>query len=197
MGGSSKSSNATTNNTSTTTVTNNKSNSAAFNGDMSGHVLSGIENSTINMTDGGAVNKALEAMFENSKEAFSFGEEALDINEAVSKAALSSNQSTAYKAMSSNQSTAYKAMNSNQAITNKALNFADGVMGDFSGVLDEAFRFGREAMNSAETATDSALGVAKNLSLDSDAATARDANKNMMYTTVAIAVAVAIIAFKK
>ncbi len=182
MGGKSQSSNVTTN----TTTTTNESNSAAFNGDMSGHVMSGIKHSTINMTDGGAVNKALEAMFQNSKEAFSFGEEALDINEAVSKAALSSNQSTAYKAMSSNQ-----------AITNKAISFADGVIGDFSGVLDEAFKFGREAMTSAETATDSALGVAKNLSLDSDAATARDANKNMMYTSVAIAVAVAIIAFKK
>lgn len=171
MGGKSQSSNVTTN----TTTTSNESNSAAFNGDMSGHVMSGIKHSTINMTDGGAVNKALEAMFQNSKEAFSFGEEALDINEAVSKAAISSNLST----------------------TNKALSFADGVMGDFSGVLDEAFKFGREAMTSAETATDSALGVAKNLSLDSDAATARDANKNMMYTSVAIAVAVAIIAFKK
>lgn len=153
MGGSSKSSNSTTNNT----TTNNKSNSAAFNGDMSGHVMSGIENSTINMTDGGAVNKALEAMFENSKEAFSFGEEALNVNEAVTKAAINSS----------------------------------------TNVFEDALNFGREAMQSAESATDSALGVAKNLSLDSDAATARDANKNMMYTTVAIAVAVAIIAFKK
>lgn len=146
MGGSSKSSNSTTNNT----TTNNKSNSAAFNGDMSGHVMSGIENSTINMTDGGAVNKALDAMFENSKEAFSFGKEALDVNESVTKAALDSNES----------------------------------------VFDKALTF-------TQSASDAALGVAKNLSLDSDAATARDANKNMMYTTVAIAVAVAIIAFKK
>ncbi|OED60267.1 hypothetical protein BCU71_25435 [Vibrio lentus] len=164
MGGSSKSSNSTTNNT----TTNNESNSAAFNGDMSGHVMSGIKDSTINMTDGGAVNKALEAMFENSKEAFSFGEEALNVNEAVTKAAI----------------------NSNENAINKSLGFVDTVLAD-------ALNFGREAMDSAESATDSALGVAKNLSLDSDAATARDANKNMMYTTVAIAVAVAIIAFKK
>lgn len=146
MGGSSKSSNSTTNNT----TTNNESNSAAFNGDMSGHVMSGIKHSTINMTDGGAVNKALEAMFENSKEAFSFGEEALNVNEAVTKAAIDSNEN----------------------------------------VFDKALTF-------TQSASDMALGVAKNLSLDSDAATARDANKNMMYTTVAIAVAVAIIAFKK
>ncbi|MCC5516668.1 hypothetical protein BCT65_006275 [Vibrio splendidus] len=146
MGGSSKSSNSTTNNT----TTNNESNSAAFNGDMSGHVMSGIKDSTINMTDGGAVNKALEAMFENSKEAFSFGEEALNVNEAVTKAAIDSNEN----------------------------------------VFDKALTF-------TQSASDMALGVAKNLSLDSDAATARDANKNMMYTTVAIAVAVAIIAFKK
>ncbi|MEZ8794815.1 hypothetical protein AB6D86_23395 [Vibrio splendidus] len=146
MGGKSKSSNVTTN----TTTTSNESNSAAFNGDMSGHVMSGIKDSTINMTDGGAVNKALEAMFENSKEAFSFGEEALNVNEAVTKAAIDSNKN----------------------------------------VFDKALTF-------TQSASDMALGVAKNLSLDSDAATARDANKNMMYTTVAIAVAVAIIAFKK
>ncbi|MCC4787506.1 hypothetical protein AB6E39_05890 [Vibrio splendidus] len=146
MGGKSKSSNVTTN----TTTTSNESNSAAFNGDMSGHVMSGIKHSTINMTDGGAVNKALEAMFENSKEAFSFGEEALNVNEAVTKAAIDSNEN----------------------------------------VFDKALTF-------TQSASDMALGVAKNLSLDSDAATARDANKNMMYTTVAIAVAVAIIAFKK
>lgn len=135
MGGSSSSSNA----SSTTTVTENTSNSAAFNGDNSGHVLSDVSGSTINVMDGGAVNKALESMYENNKEAFSFGKEALAVNEAVTKA----------------------------------------------------------AMEFSQSASDMALGVAKNLSLDSDAATARDANKNMMYTAVAVAVAGAFLALKK
>lgn len=148
MGGSS----ASTNNTSTTTITKNQSNSAAFNGDMSGHVISGIEGSTIqiNQIDGGAVNKALESMYQTSKDAFSFGEEALEVNEAVTKAALSTNEN----------------------------------------VIGQALTF-------AQSASDMALGVAKNLSLDSDAATARDANKNMMYTAVAVAVAGAFLAMKK
>lgn len=135
MGGSSSSSNA----NQTTTVTENTSNSAAFNGDNSGHVLSDVSGSTINVMDGGAVNKALESMYENNKEAFSFGKEALAVNEAVTKA----------------------------------------------------------AMEFSQSASDMALGVAKNLSLDSDAATARDANKNMMYTAVAVAVAGAFLALKK
>ncbi|ELC0658516.1 hypothetical protein SD340_001113 [Vibrio fluvialis] len=146
MGGSSSSANQ----TSTTTITRNQSNSAAFNGDMSGHVITGNEGTTVNLLDGGAVNKALDSMYQNSLEAFSFGKEALAVNEAVSKAAMTSN----------------------------------------SGVIDKAFEF-------AQSASDAALGVAKNLSLDSDAATARDANKNMMYTAVAIAVAGALLAFKK
>jgi len=135
MGGSSSSSNA----NQTTTVTENTSNSAAFNGDNSGHVVSDVSGSTINVMDGGAVNKALESMYENNKEAFSFGKEALAVNEAVTKA----------------------------------------------------------AMEFSQSASDMALGVAKNLSLDSDAATARDANKNMMYTAVAVAVAGAFLALKK
>ncbi|EKO3452641.1 hypothetical protein NTE27_003335 [Vibrio fluvialis] len=146
MGGSSSSANQ----TSTTTITRNQSNSAAFNGDMSGHVITGNEGTTVNLLDGGAVNKALDSMYQNSLEAFSFGKEALAVNEAVSKAAMTNN----------------------------------------SGVIDKAFEF-------AQSASDAALGVAKNLSLDSDAATARDANKNMMYTAVAIAVAGALLAFKK
>lgn len=135
MGGQSSSSNQ----SSTTTVTENTSNSAAFNGDNSGHVLSDVSGSTINVMDGGAVNKALESMYENNKEAFSFGKEALAVNEAVTKA----------------------------------------------------------AMQFSQSASDMALGVAKNLSLDSDAATARDANKNMMYTAVAVAVAGVVLAMKK
>ncbi|MDE1323864.1 hypothetical protein L9W97_01855 [Vibrio aestuarianus] len=153
MGGSSSSSNA----TSSTTITKNQSNSAAFNGDMSGHVISGIEGSTINVTDGGAVNKALESMYQSSKEAFSFGKEAISVNEAVSKAAMSTTESA----------------------------------------LDKALKFGSQAMQSAQSATDSALGVAKNLSLDSDAATARETNRNMMYTAVAVAVAGVVMAMKK
>lgn len=143
MGGKSSSSSNTTTNTSTTT--NNESHSAAFNGDMSGHLISGNKNSTINVTDHGAVNKALAEMFNVTDSALDFGSDAIKSNESV---------------------------------------------------LDKALNFGKEALQSGQRATDSALDVAKNLSLDSDAATARDANKNMMYSVVAIAVALGIVAMK-
>ncbi|MDC5840190.1 hypothetical protein OPW33_24280 [Vibrio europaeus] len=137
MGGSSSSASNTTTNTSTTT--NNESHSAAFNGDMSGHVISGAKNSTITLTDHGSVNKALEEIAKVTDSAFDFGT---------------------------------NAMKNHQNIFGQALEFASG-------------------------ASDSALDVAKNLSLDSDAATARDANKNMMFTAVAMAVAFGLFAMKK
>lgn len=137
MGGKSSSSSNTT--TSTSTVTTNESHSAAFNGDMSGHVISGAKDSTITLTDHGAVNKALEEIAKVTDSAFDFGTNAIQSNE---------------------------------------------------NVLDKAFEFASGASNSA-------LDVAKNLSLDSDAATARDANKNMMFSVVAIAVAVGLVAMKK
>lgn len=137
MGGRSSSSSNTTTNTST--VTTNKSNSAAFNGDMSGHVISGVENSNVTLTDNGAVKAALEEIAKVTDDAFDFGS---------------------------------KAFASNENVLAKALQFASG-------------------------ASQSALDVAKNLSLDSDAATARDANKNMMYTGVAMAVVLGLIAMKK
>lgn len=137
MGGKSSSSSNTTTNTST--VTTNKSNSAAFNGDMSGHVISGAENSTITLTDNGAVKAALAEIANVTDDAFDFGTNAIK---------------------------------SNENVLSKALQFASG-------------------------ASQSALDVAKNLSLDSDAATARDANKNMMYTGVAMAVVLGLIAMKK
>lgn len=65
MGGKSSSSNQTTN----TTITENSQLSNAFNADMNGTLVSGIEGSTINVTDGGAVNAALKAMTEGSKNA--------------------------------------------------------------------------------------------------------------------------------
>ncbi|EGR3966528.1 hypothetical protein DDN11_12890 [Vibrio cholerae] len=63
MGGKSSSSNQTTtiNETSSTQLTN------AFNADMNGTVISGIENSTISVTDGGSVQAALKAMTDASK----------------------------------------------------------------------------------------------------------------------------------
>lgn len=65
MGGKSSSSNQTTN----TTITENSQLSNAFNADMNGTLVSGIEGSTINVTDGGAVNAALKVMTEGSKNA--------------------------------------------------------------------------------------------------------------------------------
>ncbi|EKO3520839.1 hypothetical protein K7V76_000673 [Vibrio fluvialis] len=65
MGGKSSSSNQTTN----TTITENSQLSNAFNADMNGTLVSGIEGSTINVTDGGAVNAALKAMTDGSKNA--------------------------------------------------------------------------------------------------------------------------------
>jgi len=58
MGGSSKSSNHTT----TTTNTTNEQVSNAFNGDQNGVVVSGIKNSNVTVTDGGAVKNALDSM---------------------------------------------------------------------------------------------------------------------------------------
>lgn len=153
MGGSSSSANQ----SSTETTTVNKNTSVGLNDELNGNFVQGLENSTVNITDGGAVNKALESIVQNSKEAFSFGGEALSVNEAVTKAAMEST-------------------------------------GDY---LQSALDFGRDAITASEVATGSALDVAKNLSLDSDAATARDTNKNMMYSTLAIAVALAFVAAKK
>lgn len=65
MGGKSSSSNQTTN----TTITENTQLSNAFNADMNGVLLSGIENSTVTVTDGGSVKAALDAMAANSKNA--------------------------------------------------------------------------------------------------------------------------------
>lgn len=65
MGGKSSSSNQTTN----TTITENTNLSNAFNADMNGVLLAGIENSSISVTDGGAVKAALEAMQANSASA--------------------------------------------------------------------------------------------------------------------------------
>ncbi|HGE6000067.1 TPA: hypothetical protein ACGGR4_002936 [Vibrio cholerae] len=63
MGGKSSSNNQTTtiNETNSTQLTN------AFNADMNGTVISGIENSTISVTDGGSVQAALKAMTDASK----------------------------------------------------------------------------------------------------------------------------------
>ncbi|MBF4344381.1 hypothetical protein EAY39_27265, partial [Vibrio anguillarum] len=58
MGGKSSSSNQTNN----TTITENTQLSNAFNADMNGVLLSGIEGSTVNVTDGGAAKAALAAM---------------------------------------------------------------------------------------------------------------------------------------
>ncbi len=134
MGGSSKSDSSNTNNYTTTST----SGTAAASGDNTGTMISGVNGSTITVTDNGAVNAALSAMFNVTDEALDFGSSALQ---------------------------------SNENVIDKALNFVQG-------------------------ATSSALDVAKNLSLDSDAATARETNKNMMYTTIAIAVALGILAMK-
>lgn len=100
-----------------------------------------------------------------------------------------------------------KALNEMFKVTDEALDFGSDALGvneavtkaalsNSQSIFDKAISFGKEAMQSAQGATDSALDVAKNLSLDSDAATARDTNKNMMYSVVAIAVAVGIVAMK-
>lgn len=170
MGGSSKSSSASTTNYTTT----NTSGTAAASGDNNGTMISGVSGSNITVTDHGAVNKALNEMFKVTDEALDFGSDALGANEAVTKAAIASGQTS----------------------LTKSLDFADDITRQFGGVLDKALSFGKEAMKSAEGATDSALDVAKNLSLDSDAATARDTNKNMMYSVVAIAIAAGIVAMK-
>lgn len=74
MGGSSSS----TNKTNTVTTTTNKSMSNAFNGDQNGTVVSGNENSTINVTDGGAVKAALEAMSKSTDGAYDLSKYTVD-----------------------------------------------------------------------------------------------------------------------
>lgn len=71
----------------------------------------------------------------------------------------------------------------------EALDFGEVALTKNENIIDKALNFASKASNGA-------LDVAKNLSLDSDAATARETNKNMMYTTVAIAVALGIMALK-
>lgn len=140
MGGKSSSNSTTT----TTTTTVNKSNSAAFNGDMTGHVVSGVENSSIVLSDHGAVKEALASNVAVSERAFDFGDKALD----------------------------------------DAFDFGDKALG-------EAFSFGRDALEMSEAATDSALDVARNLSLDSDAHTVQSASNNMMWGMIAVSAAFA------
>lgn len=83
MGGSSKSAS----NTNTTTTTTSKSNSTAFNDAVNGNVISGVENSTITMTDGGAVDAAMNAIVNVSQDAFDFGRDSLSFSDsAMSKA---------------------------------------------------------------------------------------------------------------
>ncbi|KMV29076.1 hypothetical protein AB733_20070 [Photobacterium swingsii] len=79
MGGSSRSSNKTKNVTNTTTTTHNTSGTAGVSGDNTGVVLSGVSNSSVNvsLTDHGAVTKAGE-----------LAELALTSNAEVSKSAL-------------------------------------------------------------------------------------------------------------
>lgn len=74
-------------------------------------------------------------------------------------------------------------------VTDEALDFGEVALTKNENIIDKALNFASKASNGA-------LDVAKNLSLDSDAATARETNKNMMYTTVAIAVALGIMALK-
>lgn len=74
-------------------------------------------------------------------------------------------------------------------VTDEALDFGEVALTKNESIIDKALNFASKASNGA-------LDVAKNLSLDSDAATARETNKNMMYTTVAIAVALGIMALK-
>lgn len=135
MGGKSSSKSSSTNNYTTTST----SGTVASEGDNNGVMIAGVNDSTITVTDHGAVKAALEEISKVTDSAFDFGSNAIKANE---------------------------------------------------NVLDKAFAF-------TQTASDAALDVAKNLSLDSDAATARDANRNMMLTAVAMAVALGVIAMKK
>lgn len=99
MGGKSSSSS----NTTTTTNTKNTSLSNAFNADMNGTLVSGIENSTVNVTDGGAVKAALEQMQKASQAAIdgavNANKNSNDLAKAVATGALNNAQGATKDAM--------------------------------------------------------------------------------------------------
>lgn len=133
MGGRSSSSNATHNYTNTT----NKSNSAAFNGDMSGHVISGIENSNISVTDRGAVNAALRAMSDTTKNAFWFGEEAIAANEAVTRDVIDSNERVSMGVIDFSSDVVRDALTQSERGTEMALDVASNISRDTSNATNQ------------------------------------------------------------
>ncbi|MDF2185460.1 hypothetical protein O1O06_11870 [Grimontia hollisae] len=84
MGGKSSSSNTTH---TTNVVTSGQSH---VDGDNTGVILSGVNNSRVSLsvTDHGAVSAALKAMSETAADAFGLGRDAIESNEAVSKLAI-------------------------------------------------------------------------------------------------------------
>lgn len=102
---------------------------------------------------------------------------------------LSGVNNSTIKATMTDHGAVNKALTEMFNVTDEALDFGEVALTKNENIIDKALNFASKASNGA-------LDVAKNLSLDSDAATARETNKNMMYTTVAIAVALGIMALK-
>ena len=139
MGGKSSSSNKTSTNTTNTTTTKNVSGSNAAQGDNNGVMLSGVTDSNINvqMTDHGAINKAVElgelALSHNGaalESAVDLGKEALKSNENVSIHALESTVDLSKEALKSNENVSIHALESVTESNHENLQMLAGLAGN-------------------------------------------------------------------
>lgn len=101
-------------NTTTTTNTKNTHVSNAFNDEMNGVLVSGIENSNVTITDGGSVQAALKAMTDASKSAIDGMVENNKYNTDLSKYVVGENTSLA-------KTVATGALNNAQSATTDAM----------------------------------------------------------------------------
>lgn len=166
MGGKSSSSNQTTN----TTITENTQLSNAFNADMNGVLLSGIEGSTVNVTDGGAVKAALAAMTGASDAAIKGMVSANASNNDLSKFVVNESTDLSRFALGEQTDLSKFAINENSKL---------------------AELFGIKALVNAQSATTDAMDIMKTLSTQSDAGTAQQMTKYFMIGAVALGVAMA------
>lgn len=117
-------------------------NSIENDGDFAGN------NGSINVLDGGVIDKAFEFAGGVTSDALGFGEKALDANENVSKAAIDA----ANKAAETAAKTAVDAIKENSNVLDSALGFAGdavGVVGDTANTaVGEVGDFGRSTIDS-------------------------------------------------
>lgn len=115
----------TTNQTDTSTHDNiTKSSNVAAQGDNQGYMLSGIENSNINVTDGGAVDEALKmasSSFKNLTDTSQSNYKNMIVaNSDALKAALSNSEELIHDSLDSNQKTNQSALDAFKNMTSQA-----------------------------------------------------------------------------